>query len=83
MAYDTNVLRRASQRLEEDRRRREEELQVRQTDAYRRLPRLRELDRRIQGTMSGLLAAALRRGESSAQALQASFWAPSACPRTP
>ena len=41
MAYDTNVLRRASQRLEEDRRRREEERQVRQTDAYRRLPRLR------------------------------------------
>ena len=71
MAYDTNVLRRASQRLEEDRRRREEELQVRQTDAYRRLPRLRELDRRIQRTMSGLMAAALRRGESSAQALQA------------
>ena len=67
MAYDTNVLRRASQRLEEDRRRREEELQVRQTDAYRRLPRLRELDRRIQRTMSGLMAAALRRGESSAQ----------------
>ena len=55
MAYDTNVLRRASQRLEEDRRRREEELQVRQTDAYRRLPRLRELDRRIQRTMSGRL----------------------------
>ena len=52
MPYDANVLRRASQRLEEDRRRRREETERLRRDAYARQPRLEQLDRQIQGTMA-------------------------------
>ena len=40
-------------------------------EAYAREPRLEQLDRRIQGTMAGLVAAALRRGDNAADAVQA------------
>ncbi len=70
MPYDANVLRRASQRLEEDRRRRREETERLRRDAYARQPRLEQLDRQIQGTMAHLVAAALRRGGDPVQAVR-------------
>ena len=71
MGYDANVLRRARQQLEDRRlRRADEQAQVREW-AYARQPRLEQLDRRLQGTMSQLMAAALRRGEDPGAAIRA------------
>ena len=80
MSYDANVLRRATQRLEEERRARSDRAARLRQEAYEKEPRLAQLDKKLQGTMSQLMAAALRRGESTAQAI---CWGPSACPRTP
>ena len=71
MSYDPNVLRRAVERLENDRRTRSDQLERRRADAYTREPRLARLDRELRGTMSQLMAAALRQGERPAQAVQA------------
>ena len=71
MSYDPNVLHRAVERLESDRRTRSDRLERRRADAYAREPRLARLDRELRGTMSQLMAAALRQGESPAQAVQA------------
>ena len=71
MPYDANVLRRAVQRLEDASRSRREEAERRRRAAYAREPRLEQLDRRIQGTMAGLVAATLRRGGDAAAAVRA------------
>ena len=71
MSYDANVLRRATQRLEEERRARSDRAAQLRQEAYEKEPRLAQLDRQLQGTMSQLMAAALRRGESTAQAIRA------------
>ena len=70
MAYDTNVLRRATERLEQKRRARTERAERLRAEAYERRPELARLDRELQGTMSQLVAAALRQGEDPAQALR-------------
>ena len=70
MAYDPNVLRRAAEQLEERRRARSDRLERLRAEAYAREPRLERLDRQLQGTMSQLVAAALRRGEDPAQAVR-------------
>ena len=71
MAYDPNVLRRATEALEEQRRVHQLNTTRLRADAYRRQPRLEQLDRQLQGTMAQLMAAALRRGESIRDAVQA------------
>ena len=71
MPYDANVLRRAVQRLEDASRSRREDTERRRRAAYAREPRLEQLDRRIQGTMAGLVAATLRRGGDAAAAVRA------------
>ena len=71
MPYDANVLRRATARLEQSRREREEREERLRLEAYQKEPRIGELDRKIQGTMAGLVAAALRQGEDPVQAVQA------------
>ena len=71
MSYDANVLRRATQRLEEERRARSDRAARLRQEAYEKEPRLAQLDKKLQGTMSQLMAAALRRGESTAQAIRA------------
>ena len=71
MSYDPNVLRRATQRLEEERRVRRDRTERLRAQAYAQQPRLLQLDRQLQGTMSRLVAAALRRGEDPAQAVRA------------
>ena len=71
MGYDANVLRRATQRLEEERRARQNRVEGLRRKAYAQQPRLLQLDRQLQGTMSRLVAAALRQGEDPAQAVRA------------
>ena len=71
MSYDANVLRRATQRLEEERRARADRADRARAQAYAKQPRLEQIDRELQGTMSQLVAAALRRGEDPSQAIRA------------
>ena len=71
MAYDANILRRATQRLETARRERLERLERLREQTYAREPRLEQLDRRLQATMAQLVAATLRRGGDPAQAVRA------------
>ena len=71
MAYDPNVLRRATQQLEQQRSAHKLNRDRQRADVYRRQPRLEQLDRQLQGTMAQLMAAALRRGESTREAVQA------------
>ena len=70
MGYDLNVLRRATTRLEENRRLRAEQKQLRRREAYARQPRLSQLDRAMRGTMAELIGATLRRGEDTSAAVQ-------------
>lgn len=71
MAYDSNVLRRATEQLEENRRARKDRIERLRAEAYDREPRLSRIDRELQGTMSQLVAAALRKGEDPAAAIRA------------
>jgi len=71
MGYDPNVLRRATQRLEEGRKHRSEQLQLRRREVYARQPRLSQLDRAMRGTMAELIGATLRRGEDTTAAVEA------------
>ena len=71
MAYDANILRRATDRLEEERRQRREKAERLRSQAYERQPKLRQLDRKLQATMAQLVAATLRQGGNPAQAVKA------------
>ena len=71
MAYDGKILRRAVQRFEEDRRRREEQFQQRRESIFRRQPRLAEIDAELRATMSRLIAGALRQGTDPRPAVEA------------
>lgn len=62
MAYDGRIMRRALARYEADRKVRQERFAQREESVYRRCPRLREIDTELRGTMSRLIASALRRG---------------------
>ena len=70
MAYDANVLRRATQQLEKRRRERLERTERLRRDAYERQPGLARLDRRLQQTMAQLVAATLRQGGDPAEAVR-------------
>ena len=69
MAYDPNVLQQATRRLEEQRRERVQRAEQRRTQIYARQPRLAQIDRELRVTMTGVVTAALRRGEDPAPAL--------------
>ena len=70
MAYDANILRRATDRLEAERRQRQERSERLRAQAYERQPRLRQLDRQLQATMAQLVAATLRQGGDPVQAVR-------------
>ena len=70
MPYDANVQRRAVERLERERRERRERAERLRREAYEKEPRLELLDRRIRGTMAGLVAAALRQGGDPVRAVR-------------
>ena len=71
MAYDANILRRATDRLDADRRQRQERTERLREQAYQRQPKLLQLDRKLQGTMAQLVAATLRQGGDPVQAVRA------------
>ncbi|MEM5779634.1 MAG: ATP-binding protein [Lawsonibacter sp.] len=71
MSYDATAMRRAADRLEENRRARADRVERLRIQTYERQPRLAQLDKELQGTMSQLVAAALRRGENPARAIEA------------
>ena len=62
MAYDGKILRRATARYEEDKRRRAEQFQTLRASLYRRQPRLEEIDRELSHTMAKIIASGMRRG---------------------
>jgi len=62
MAYDGRIMRRALQRFEEDKRRRQESFRRRQEEIYLKEPRLREIQRELNSTMSRIITSALRQG---------------------
>ncbi len=71
MSYDPNVLRRATEALETQRRTHQLKKARLRMEVYARQPRLDELDRQLQGTMAQLVSAALRRGENARDAVTA------------
>lgn len=62
MTYDKKILRRAMTQFEEDKQKRAAAFAARQEKLFRQLPRLAEIDTELRGTMSQVVAAALRRG---------------------
>jgi len=70
MAYDGKVMRRALQRFEEDKRRREERFQERKDTIFYRQPRLKEVDERLRSTASRIVISALRYGTDPGPAVQ-------------
>lgn len=70
MAYDANILHRATLRLEAERRSRQERAERMRRQAYERQPKLLQLDKRLQATMAQLVAATLRQGGDPVRAVQ-------------
>ena len=71
MSYDANILRRATEQLEARHNSEVERVARLRAQVYAKEPRLEQLDRNLQGTMSKLMAVALRNGESPAKAIRA------------
>ncbi len=62
MSYDANVLRRATARLEEGKKARNEGLRQREQEVYAKAPRVAEIDRQLRRTVLDAVTAALREG---------------------
>ena len=69
MAYEQNVLRRAAERLEGQRRRREEAQNARRREIYAAIPRVAEIDRQLRRTIVDIIAASLRQGNDPVPAI--------------
>lgn len=70
MAYDGNVLRRATARLEQERSVRAEAVARTQREVYVKEPRLAEIDRQLRRTIVDIVTAALRDGTDPAPAIR-------------
>ena len=70
MGYEASVLYRATKRLEEGRRRREEALARRRREIYAQLPRVREIDKELKGTVYQIIASSLRDGRDPGPSIQ-------------
>ena len=71
MAYEQNVLRRAAERLEGQRRRREEAQNARRREIYAAIPRVAEIDQQLRRTIVDIIAASLRQGNDPVPAIGA------------
>lgn len=69
MAYDANVLRRATARLEDGKKARGEALRRREREIYAKAPRVAEIDRQLRRTILDIIAASLRDGTDPAPAI--------------
>ena len=63
MSYDAAVLRRATARLEEQRRRRQDDLAGRRAEVERRIPRIAEIDARLRRTLLEVARATFKGGD--------------------
>ena len=70
MGYEASVLYRATKRLEEGRRRREEALARRRREIYAQLPRVLEIDKELKGTVYQIIASSLRDGRDPGPSIQ-------------
>ena len=70
MAYDPAVLRRASGRLEDARKSRQEALERRRKQLFARLPELADIDRQLRGTILDIIRSSLRSGVDPGPALR-------------
>ena len=69
MAYEQNVLRRATERLEDQRRQLEEKQNARRREIYAAIPRVAEIDRQLRRTIVDIIAASLRQGNDPVPAI--------------
>ena len=69
MAYEQNVIRRATERLEDQRRRREDQQNARRREIYAAIPRVAEIDRQLRRTIVDIIAASLRQGNDPVPAI--------------
>lgn len=70
MPYTRRVLQRAKARLEEDKRKKQNEYQAHLEQAYAMRPRLREIDRALQSTAANAIALCLGKGEDPRPAIE-------------
>lgn len=70
MAYDGSVLRRASARLEEERKGRQARTEELRGLLYTQKPELRDIDRQLKGTILDIITASLKKGNDPRPALQ-------------
>lgn len=63
MSYDAEVLHRATARLEEQKRRRQRELELRRAEVTQRLPRVAQIDERLRRTLLDIAQATFRGGD--------------------
>ena len=70
MAYDPAVLRRASQRLEQTRKEREEGRKELRRRLFSQCPELGDIDRQLKGTILDIITSSLRTGRDPGPALQ-------------
>ena len=71
MAYDPNVLRRATARLAQRRQDREEARSRRQEEIYARIPRVADIDRQLRQAMARVVRASLSQGADPVGAIRA------------
>ena len=67
MSYDAAVLRRATARLEEEKRRRQRALEQRRAEVEQRVPRVAEIDRRLRRTMLDVARVTFEGGDPTAK----------------
>lgn len=70
MAYDGKILRRALQRYDEQRRQRQEQFQKRRDAIFAAQPRLKDIEKELQSTMSRLISEALQKGQDPKPAVE-------------
>ena len=71
MPYDGKILSRAMARFDEDKQRRARQFRERQQQLFAREPELADIDRRLRGTMSQIIAKALKGGQDPVPAIHA------------
>lgn len=70
MAYDPTVLRRATRRLEQSRKDREEARDALRRRLYNQFPELSDIDRQLKGTVLDIVSSSLRKGTDPTPALR-------------
>lgn len=70
MAYDEKILQISLEQFRADKERREAAFERKQEEIFRRIPRLREIDRELRSTMAQIVTSALRRGTDPMPALR-------------